>query len=226
MTFREAELLYNFAKHCSEDNAIVEIGSWEGKSTIYISNGSKAGNGAHVFAIDPHSGPEQKLDKDIWTYDVFMRNIAGGGVAELVTPIVKFSEDAAKDFDRPVGLVFIDGGHAYEAVKTDFEKWYPKVVENGIIAFHDSIEYDGPRRLLSEIIPGSNSFKSAGIVDGIFFVTKTSHNSYWDRLRNRYILLLRELVEYGTYVNRRFHPPKVARVIYKKLTSYIQGRSI
>ncbi len=226
LTLREAELLYNFAKHCPKNNAIVEIGSWEGKSTIYISNGSKAGNGAHVFAIDPHTGPEQSTYSDVWTYDVFMKNIVGGGAAELITPIVKFSEDAARDFNEPVGLIFIDGGHAYEAVKTDFEKWYPKVVENGIIAFHDSIKYDGPRRLLSEIIPGSSLFKNAGIVDSIFFMTKTSQNSCWDRLRNRYILLLRWFIEYGTYVNQRFHLPETVRIAYKKLTSYIQGRSI
>lgn len=228
LTFREGALLYNFAKRCSERNAIIEIGSWEGKSTVYLSNGSKVGNGAHVFAIDPHTGPEQSahINDDVWTYDAFIKNITGGRAGELVTPIVKFSEDAAKDFDKPVGFIFIDGGHAYEAVRTDFDNWYPKVVEGGVIAFHDSIKYDGPRRLLSEIIPGSRLFKNAGIVDSIFFMTKTDHNSRLDRLYNRYAMLLRYLIEYGTHINYRVHFPKSVRAVYKKLTSYIQGRKI
>ncbi|KKR15004.1 MAG: Translation elongation factor P [Parcubacteria group bacterium GW2011_GWC1_39_29] len=226
LTFREGALLYNLAKGCSNNNSIVEIGSWEGKSTVYISNGSKAGNGAHIFAVDPHTGPEQSVNDNVRTYDVFMKNITGGGAVELITPIVKFSEDAAKDFNRPIGFIFIDGGHAYEAVKIDFDSWYPKVVEGGVIAFHDSIKYDGPRRLLSEIIPRSRLFKGAGIVDSIFFMTKTSHNSGWDKLRNSYIMILRGLIEYGTYVNYKIHFPKGVKVMYKKLTSYIQGRNI
>lgn len=226
LSFREGALLYNLAKRCLKNNSIVEIGSWEGKSTVYISNGSKAGNNAHIFAVDPHTGPEQSIRNEVWTYDVFMKNIAGGGAGELVTPIVKFSKDAARDFNKPVGLIFIDGGHTYEAVKIDFDSWCPKVVEGGVIAFHDSLKYDGPRQLLSEIVPGSRSFKNAGIVDGIFFMTKTARNSGWDKLRNRYIMMLRGLIEYGTYVNYKVHFPKGVKVMYKKLTSYIQGRNI
>src|SRR3989344_3407843 len=165
LTLREGALLYDLARRCPRNSCIVEIGSWEGKSTVYISNGSKAGNGARVFSVDPHTGPEQKAHGEIWTYDVFMKNIPGGGAGELVTPIVKSSEDAAKDFNEPVGFIFIDGDHTYNAVKTDFEKWYPRVIDGGIIAFHDSIKYDGPRRLLSEIVLGSRLFKNAGIVD-------------------------------------------------------------
>lgn len=226
LTLREGALLYNLAKGCPKNNSIVEIGSWEGKSTVYLSNGSKDGHGAHIFAVDPHTGPEQRVHDEIWTYDVFMKNIAEGGAGELVTPIVKFSEDAAKDFNKPVGLIFIDGGHAYEAVKTDFESWYPKITEGGVIAFHDSLKYDGPRRLLSEIIPDSRFFKKAGIVDGIFFMTKTAHNSGWDRLRNRYVMILRRLIEYGTHVDYKANFPKVVRTSYKKLISYIQGRDL
>ncbi len=225
LTPREGELLYKLAGQCPADAVIVEIGSWQGRSTVYLSNGSKAGKKAHIFAVDPHTGPEQAA-QDIWTYDIFMNNVAGGGAGELVTPIVKFSADAALDFDKPVGFLFIDGDHSYEAVKTDFEKWYPKVIDGGIIAFHDSIKYDGPRRLLSGVIPGSVHFKSAGIVDSTFFATKVPRNAAWDRLRNRYIMALRRFLEYGAHMSHRLHPPKAAKAIYKKITSLIQGRNI
>jgi len=225
LTLREGALLYRLAGKCPARLAIVEIGSWQGKSAIYLSNGSQFGDKAHIFAVDPHTGPEQAV-KDIWTYDIFMKNVTGGGIMGLVTPIVKFSEEASKDFNKPVGLIFIDGDHSYEAVKIDFEKWHPKVVDGGVIAFHDSIKYEGPRKLLAEIIPGSLNFKNAGVVDSIFFVTKTVRNNTWDRLRNRYILFLRKLIEYGAHLNHKKYFPKWFKAAYKKWVSYIQGRAI
>jgi cephalosporin hydroxylase len=43
----------------------------------------------------------------------------------------------------PVGLLFIDGDHAYEGVKRDWELYSPLVKPGGWIAFHDIV--DGPR---------------------------------------------------------------------------------
>jgi len=44
------------------------------------------------------------------------------------------------DFDGPVHLLFIDGSHKLEDVAADI-RWTPKVVEGGVVAFHD---YDFP----------------------------------------------------------------------------------
>ena len=54
LTDNEGELLHNFAKRCTSKGTIVEIGSWKGKSTIWLGNGSKKGNRATVYAIAPH----------------------------------------------------------------------------------------------------------------------------------------------------------------------------
>jgi hypothetical protein len=43
LTDKEGELLYNLAKNCTGKGVIVEIGSWKGKSTIWLGKGSKAG---------------------------------------------------------------------------------------------------------------------------------------------------------------------------------------
>ena len=43
LTDKEGELLYQLAKSCTGRGVIVEIGSWKGRSTIWLGHGSKAG---------------------------------------------------------------------------------------------------------------------------------------------------------------------------------------
>jgi hypothetical protein len=52
--------------------------------------------------------------------------------------IKDFSFNVVKTWDKKIDYLFIDGDHNYEAVKNDFEDWFPHVSEGGIIAFHDS----------------------------------------------------------------------------------------
>lgn len=40
---------------------------------------------------------------------------------------------------RKIDFLFIDGDHAYEGVKKDFEMYHKLVIEGGIIAFHDIV---------------------------------------------------------------------------------------
>ncbi len=39
--------------------------------------------------------------------------------------------------DRRLDFLFIDGDHAYESVKTDFERYAPFMRTGGVVAFHD-----------------------------------------------------------------------------------------
>ena len=68
----------------------------------------------------------------------FKRNIASAGLEELVTPIVKTSQDAAASFQDLAELLFIDGAHDYASTKADFHAWFPKLVDGGVVALHDT----------------------------------------------------------------------------------------
>ena len=145
----EMGLLYDLAKNCKGNGVIVEIGSWKGKSTICLSKGSKRGNQVKIYAIDPHTGDSKQRERlgKVWTFEEFERNIKSVEDDDVVIPIVKTSEEAAENFKEPVELIFIDGAHEYELIKLDFNLWFPKVIEGGIMAFHDTTGRFGLKKL-------------------------------------------------------------------------------
>src|SRR5215471_7219286 len=118
LSVSEGALLYNLAKGVSSACVIVEIGSWKGKSTIWLGKGSQNGNRAKVYAVDPHTGSPEitGVMGRIWTFDEFKRNITVAKLERVVEPLVMTSEEAARDFREPVELVFIDGAHEYDSV--------------------------------------------------------------------------------------------------------------
>jgi predicted O-methyltransferase YrrM len=191
----EGMLLYDLAQQCTGRGVIVEIGSWKGKSTIWLAKGAEAGNRVKVYAIDPHTGSEehQNQQKQVWTFDEFKQNIEMANVADLVCPILKTSTAAASDFNQPVELVFIDGAHDYESVKQDFEAWHPKVVDGGMIAFHDTSGWEGPKQVVTESVFKSPHFKQVRFVFSITCGRKVAQNTLGDRLRNRFMLVAKNI---------------------------------
>jgi len=199
LTDEEGKLLYKLAKSCTGKGVIVEIGSYKGRSTIWLAEGSKAGNRVKVYAIDPHTGSTEhrRMYGKVWTFPEFVRNIKMRGLDDIVVPIVKTSEDAERCWNqKPVELLWIDGAHDYEMVKLDVELWFSHLVWGGWIAFHDSIVYPGPRKVVEELLKG-NYLADVGLVDSITFGRKVKSIGWRDRLRNRYILWVKmRMVEY------------------------------
>jgi predicted O-methyltransferase YrrM len=77
----EGELLYNLAKQVPREQAIVELGSWKGRSTVWLAKGAVAGHGAAVYSIDPHSGSETHVSEgEHGTYEAFLTNLARASV--------------------------------------------------------------------------------------------------------------------------------------------------
>ncbi len=208
LTDKEGLLLFNLAKRCKGRGIIVEIGSWKGKSTVWLAEGSKAGNNLKVYAIDPHTGCSHH--GKVWTFDEFKKNIETAEVDDLIVPIVKTSEEAANYFNEPVEFIFIDGAHEYELVKLDFMLWYPKVVNGGVMAFHDTIMWRGPKKVVDKFVYRSRHFKNVSFVDSITFAQKVTHNSLMDCLRNRTVLFKKNLYGIGLRL------PRSVRIMAKK----------
>jgi len=203
LTPKEGRLLYALARHCTGRGVIVEIGSWKGKSTIWLANGARDGAGGTVYAIDPHTAQSDNLatQSAVPTFAEFTQNIRAAGVSDLVVPLVMTSAEAARGFDRAVEMVFIDGAHDYESVALDLDLWFPKVVEGGIVAFHDTVAWEGPRRLVAERLFRGSWARHARFVDSITVAEKVSQNSRLDRARNRYTLAVKSLCDAGSRLN-------------------------
>jgi MMP 1-O-methyltransferase len=180
LTDEEGEALYDLARACTGRGVIVEIGSWKGKSTICLGLGSRAGVSLPIYAVDPHAD---------YRFGDFQTNVERAGIADLVRPIASLSQPAADHFEEPIELLFVDGSHEFELVLEDFEKWVPKVVDGGWVAFHDTTWTAGPRKVVGEAIYRSRRFKEVRFVVGSTTVAcKVQRNTLADRVRNRYVL--------------------------------------
>ena len=83
-------------------------------------------------------------------------------------------------------LLFVDGAHDEELVNEDFDKWVPKVVMDGIVAFHDTTWHAGPRRVVGRRVYRSRTFKEVRFVRASLTIArKVESNTPADRIRAR-----------------------------------------
>ena len=145
--------------------AVVEIGSFLGKSTLWLAHGMKAGGRRGLYAIDPHNGHERpEVETGIRdTFQAFLSNVEKGGFGGFVTPIRKLSSEAAQGWKEPIAVLWVDGSHDYEDVKSDLELFSPHVVAGGYIAMHDvsGRHFPGTRKAMLEFFRGNAAFECA-----------------------------------------------------------------
>lgn len=146
----EGEALFNLALDVASVGPCLEIGSYCGKSTVYLGTACQQ-SGNTLFALDHHRGSEEHqpgeeyhdpalLDEAaglVDTFREFRRTMARAGLEDTVVPLVAPSVVAARHWLTPLGLVFIDGGHSFEAAQTDYDCWAHRVAPGGILAIHD-----------------------------------------------------------------------------------------
>ncbi len=144
----EADLLISaLHKSCIDlkpPHTIVEIGSFQGKSTVVLGNVLKSFYPqAKVYAIDPHNGvvgaADQRLQQLPKSLENFKRNIANEKLTEIVELIKDYSFNVK--WKTPISFLFIDGLHDYENVTKDFHHFSKWIRKGGYIAFHDYAHY-------------------------------------------------------------------------------------
>lgn len=159
----ETQLLYDLASQVPTHGTIVEIGSYQGKSTIAMAMGAFRPD-AIVYAIDHHSDMVS-VDTRYGMMDnaFYMENIVNYKLGNVIKTINLPSYDVVKIWTLPIDLIFIDGAHDYDSVKHDFEQWSPFV--RGWLCFHDtSGHYPEVSQLMDEII-AAGEWKRVQLVD-------------------------------------------------------------
>jgi predicted O-methyltransferase YrrM len=150
MVAEEGWALHDAALDASRLGPVMEIGSYCGKSTVYIGTACRQ-NGAVLYALDHHYGSEENQrgwkhhdaalhDAEtgrLNTFPLFRRTLRLAALEDTVVPIVAPSTVASRQWATPLGMVFIDGGHGMEPALDDYRHWAPRVVPGGILAIHD-----------------------------------------------------------------------------------------
>jgi O-antigen biosynthesis protein len=117
---------------------VVELGVHVGTSYFAFCQAVKSSNlNTAIFGVDTWQGDEHA---GFYTDEIYNK-VAGynGSHYSKFSTLLRTTFDEAKDYfiDGSIELLHIDGFHTYEAVKHDFETWFPKLAENAIVLFHD-----------------------------------------------------------------------------------------
>lgn len=167
----EARFLGLLAACAPGQGTIVEIGSFNGRSTVMLAKVASHYSLGPIVAIDPHNSPillNHQANPEASSYKDFLRSIQAAGVANQVESHVKYSTDVAGSWNRPIRLLWIDGDHSYEGAKKDLDGFFPNLVPFGVVAFHDALNaFPGPIRVFVEDVLRSDRFGPAGFVHSI-----------------------------------------------------------
>jgi predicted O-methyltransferase YrrM len=145
----EGLALHDAGRRSARLGPLLEIGSYCGKSAIYLGSAARA-CGTVLFSVDHHRGSEEQQpgqeyfdprllgpDGRIDTLPTFRRALAATGLESVVIPVVGDSATVAAHWGTPLGLVFIDGGHSEEAAQADYASWSGFLRAGGLLVIHD-----------------------------------------------------------------------------------------
>jgi predicted O-methyltransferase YrrM len=146
----EGDLLYDVAVRALADGPGLEVGTYCGKSAIYLGAAARAA-GSTVFTVDHHRGSEEnqagwehhdatladpvfgRLD----TLPTFRHTIKDAGLEEEVVAVVGRSTTVSAHWRTPLALLFVDGGHSDENASNDYTGFGRWVARGGTLAIHD-----------------------------------------------------------------------------------------
>jgi predicted O-methyltransferase YrrM len=175
MSVREAAYLFHLIRS-TKAQKVVEIGTFKGGSTIFMA-AAMEGKG-DLWSLDLGEKETRFRKEDGRPYPKQIADFCDknqlGNVKLLVGDSRSFEIDTSE-----VDIVFIDGGHSYEMVKNDFERFGRKVRVGGSILFHDvysSIENPSPSddvgRVVKEICNMEDDFALEKVVQSLAHVVR------------------------------------------------------
>ena len=144
LDWSNAGLLYLLSRTSSVRGDVVELGSWQGRSTCFLAQGCRdSGNGV-VHAVDHFKGNTgRESHYVVGKEDLsdlksnFETNIARAGLSDRVVLHDMSSQDARSEVSSPVRLLFIDAEHTYSAVTNDISVWRDALTPGAIVVFDD-----------------------------------------------------------------------------------------
>jgi MMP 1-O-methyltransferase len=182
----EGMRLFDLACTAARLGPCVEIGSYCGKSALFLGEACRIAGQSALFSIDHHRGSEEQqpgaeyFDADLFdarrarvdSLPYFLENVSRAGLEGWIIPVIGRSSQVARNWPGTrIGLLFIDGGHSQEDVDADYHSWAPLIVSGGFLCFHDvySNPADGgqaPYRTFLEA-QGSGRWRTIGLFESL-----------------------------------------------------------
>jgi predicted O-methyltransferase YrrM len=149
----EGLALHEAAREAAAHGPLLEVGTYCGKSAIYLGAAARD-RGSVLYTVDHHRGSEENqagwahhderlVDPRTGRMDTlpfFRRTIEDAGLEDVVVAVIGHSQTVAAHWATPLGMVFVDGGHAFDVALADYAGWAPHVAPGGALVFHDVFE--------------------------------------------------------------------------------------
>ena len=146
ISLTQALLYYwiNFSQRQAGD--VLEIGCWQGRSTIALAQACKDSGNGIVHVVDHFKGNPGKqiyyvVEKDDLSdlQQIFQRNISNAVLSEFVSLYAKSVDQV--NISIKIRLLVIDGEHTYKAVLSDFRRFRNLLTPGAIVIFDDYDEH-------------------------------------------------------------------------------------
>jgi predicted O-methyltransferase YrrM len=120
---------------------VVEVGSFEGRSSCWIADNLLLHPDAHLYCLDTFAGSMEHTAQEVeQLYDRFMHNIQATGKRDQITVLVGRSDDQLIELIRQqvqADLIYIDGSHMAQDVLVDAVLAWKMLKPGGVMIFDD-----------------------------------------------------------------------------------------
>lgn len=146
---KSGQFLYTMCYMQQSKGDVVEVGSWQGRSTSFLARAVSNSKNGNFYAIDHFKGNsgKEKLyaagKNDLSDLKSnFLSNMERVGLSDSVILLNMPNEQAEREIkDINIRFLFIDGDHSKEGVEKDIELFFPKLQPGSIVVFDDFSNY-------------------------------------------------------------------------------------
>ena len=147
ITAESGKFLFAMCYMQSIKGDVVEIGSWQGRSTTFLARAVEESKNGKFYSIDHFEGNKGKESfykvngSLIHLKDNFLSNIKKFKLQETVNLLDMVNTKAAEQLDgKIIRFLFIDGDHTKNGVEKDIELFFPLLTKGSIVVFDDYFE--------------------------------------------------------------------------------------
>jgi predicted O-methyltransferase YrrM len=146
----EGTALHAAAVNSARGGTWLEIGTYCGKSTLYLADAARR-CGAQLVTLDHHRGSEENqpgwqwhdeslVDPETGQLDTLphvRRTLRSAAVEDVVSVLVASTAQVASWWSSPLQLLFLDGNHTEEVAQHDYAGFAHHLAPLGLLIVHD-----------------------------------------------------------------------------------------